>query len=90
MIVYTAACTGGRVPTDCAHHCEDTCQHYRIHTCEESELPCSPGCVCPVGMKLDEASGNCINETKCPCYDIDGTQVLPGFTFAPAIDCYTW
>ena len=60
-----SGCAGNKVPTDCL--CIETCETKALSTfvCPSA---CYPGCQCAEGY-VQNASGDCIPATECPCYD---------------------
>ena len=87
LIVGTPSCVPPLVLKECVQQCPGTCKAYRMKTCIEPD-DCQPGCGCPAGEVMDD-NGECVKETDCPCYTLDGVVVLENFTI-PGGKCEEW
>ncbi|PAA66210.1 hypothetical protein BOX15_Mlig007621g1 [Macrostomum lignano] len=65
-------CTGGMEWTPCKD-CHKTCKHRKMSAA--CLATCKPGCACPKGTYMDEASGKCV--PSCPC-EMEGVKYPVG------------
>jgi hypothetical protein len=78
-------CTNGKVFTDCAHKCPQTCADLTKDTCTEDE-DCQPGCRCPINM-VENDKGACVQPKDCQCMMDDGKTMAPGETVVDKERC---
>lgn len=81
-------CPPGRVWSDCANHCEHSCDYYlktlrKRGLCKPGEK-CKGGCVednnavdCPSKMKYWRDKHTCVDDDECPCMSADEEYVKP-------------
>lgn len=101
-IIPEDKCPPGKVWSNCANHCEHSCDYYlktlrKRGLCKPGEK-CKGGCVednnavdCPSKMKYWRDKHTCVDDDECPCMSADEEYVKPHSVYDEKLfgDCKT-